>query len=100
MNSEEVNQKRPLHYSLLHYSLSRPSSPQQKLPIPFHPQDGRVHDGENFAPGFAHGVFHASQRCLLGISGPHDAALPDAIKITGTDDHDPPESMITINWIE
>jgi len=25
---------------------------------------------------------------------------PDAIMITGTDDHDPPETMITINWIE
>ena len=24
---------------------------------------------------------------------------PDAIMITGTDDHDRPESMITINWI-
>jgi hypothetical protein len=29
----------------------------------------------------------------------HDAAPPDAIMITGTDDHDRPESMITINWI-
>jgi len=27
-------------------------------------------------------------------------ALPNAIMITGTDDHDPPEIMITINWIE
>jgi len=24
---------------------------------------------------------------------------PDAIMITGTDDHDRPETMITINWI-
>jgi hypothetical protein len=27
-------------------------------------------------------------------------ALPDAIMITGTDDHDPTETMITIHWIE
>jgi hypothetical protein len=28
-----------------------------------------------------------------------DAARPDAIMITGTGDHDPPETAITINWI-
>jgi len=27
-------------------------------------------------------------------------ALPNAIMITGTDDHDPLETVITINWIE
>jgi hypothetical protein len=35
----------------------------------------------------------------LSAAGQH-IALPDAIMITGTDDHDPPETMITINWIE
>jgi hypothetical protein len=28
------------------------------------------------------------------------ATLPGAIMITGTDDHDPPETTITIHWIE
>jgi hypothetical protein len=28
------------------------------------------------------------------------AALANAIMITGTDDHDPPETMITIRWTE
>jgi hypothetical protein len=35
----------------------------------------------------------------LSAAGQH-ITLPDAIMITGTDDHDPPETMITINWIE
>jgi hypothetical protein len=29
-----------------------------------------------------------------------DAALPNAITITGMDDHDPLETMITIDWIK
>jgi len=29
-----------------------------------------------------------------------DAAPPNTIMITGTDDHDPPETVITIIWIE
>jgi hypothetical protein len=35
----------------------------------------------------------------LSAVGQH-TALPDAIMITGTDDHNPPETMITIHWIE
>jgi hypothetical protein len=35
----------------------------------------------------------------LSAAGQH-ITLPDAIMITGTDDHDPPETMITIHWIE
>ena len=30
----------------------------------------------------------------------HGAAPSNAIMITGTDDHDRPETMITIDWIE
>jgi len=35
----------------------------------------------------------------LSAAGQH-IALPDAIMITETDDHDPPEIMIKISWIE
>jgi hypothetical protein len=35
----------------------------------------------------------------LSAAGQH-TALPDAIMITGTDDHDPTETMITVHWID
>jgi hypothetical protein len=37
---------------------------------------------------------------LKTVSGSgHNTAIPAMIMITGTDDHDPPEILITINWI-
>jgi len=35
----------------------------------------------------------------LSATGQH-TAVPDAIMITGINDHDPLETMITIRWIE
>jgi hypothetical protein len=63
----------------------------------------RIFRIDNLSPGIPNSLLHGKGPRLPSVEDCQRQRprlrLPALIMITGTDDHDPPEIMITINWI-